>query len=161
MKSLLMSVSPLLRTIVSCSILLLVLQQFAVYLPLPGQASRKLSEMRQEIASADEEKLQASTAEILARPIFHQNRRPAAEKEAVQEQKVMPRRIDAPFALVGVVGNTDAGRTAYLQHTVTRETHSVREGDQVGEWIIIKIEPLSVTLEANERRQILDMSGGG
>lgn len=153
--------SPLLLTLLAGTILSLMATLLPHVLPLPVLVDPWAE---QAVAGSADSTSNVQAAEIeraLERPIFHDNRRPAQEQQAAPQAVQTVLKVEAPFILVGIMGNASRGRSAYLQNKDTDETVNVTEGAQAGNWTVDTIGENFVTLIMGDEREVIQLASGG
>lgn len=94
----------------------------------------------------------------LARPLFHENRRPAvAVPKAVAVPAAAPKPVEFSYDLSGVMRSRDGGYVAYLSHRTSAETVSVRMGDTVEGWTVETISERAVTVQIGKRQVVREI----
>lgn len=155
-----LATSPLIGTLLLCNVFAGLLMGTVYLLPLPGpdqsQSSAETTENQNNRQGSREIDLQTA----LARPLFHENRRPPQQEVAAPVVEAAPVKLKPPYQLVGILGSTEANRTAYLQHTQSQETVAAKINEPAGDWRIVQIGTNFVTLELNGEREVIQLSGG-
>lgn len=153
--------SPLLRTLICMNVFLVFGLFLAQFVPLPDIERDDRSSSLNASLSEGLKPVSIDTATILARPLFHQNRRPPVPVAEAVAPQVIREKLVAPYALVGVMGASENQRTAYLQHTQTNETVVAKVGDTVGVWAVDTVGTNFITLVFEDERQVIELNGGG
>ena len=104
--------------------------------------------------------LNTDTQVVLAKPIFHKNRRPPVEEVQVAAPVVPERRPEAPFRLVGIMGASEDNRTAYLESLQDQATIVAKNGDTLEGWEVVTIGANFITLTFGGERKVLELNGG-
>ena len=104
--------------------------------------------------------LNTDTQLVLAKPLFHQNRRPPVEQVKVATPAAPVQRPEAPFRLVGIMGASDDNRTAYLESLEDQATVVAKNGDTLEGWEVVTIGANFITLTFNGERKVLELNGG-
>lgn len=153
--------SPLLLTLLTGTVLSLIATLLPHVLPLPSEDDPAREQARNGSTESASNVQIAVMAQALERPIFHENRRPAQEQKAAPQAVQPVLKVEAPFILVGIMGNASRGRSAYLQNKDTDETVNVTEGAQAGNWTVDTIGENFVTLIMGDEREIIQLANGG
>jgi hypothetical protein len=154
-------ISPFIKLLLMTTCFSIALAMVSIFLPLPGadidaRSNSSLFDQTQDVRS---ENIKMKAA--LARPLFHENRRPprpAPKHVAAKPILAAPTAPDLPFTLAGIVTSGDNNFKAYLQNTRTAETIVIESGDSAGEWSVKIISAQSVTLEAGTFSHILKLN---
>lgn len=152
--------SPLIASLVVTNCLGLAIVAAAAFLPLPDTSDSRSAPTG---PSAKESTLRDQGLDLskaLDRPIFHVTRRKPQQRVAAPKQEPVQEKVEAPYSLVGVLGSSEAQRTAYLQHNETQETLVVQLGSTIGSWRVDTIGTNFVTLVMGEDRQVIQLAGG-
>lgn len=152
--------SPLIGTLSLSTFLVFVLLLSVRIWPLPNSVDEDASTPSSEGDQRTIVRRQAELNIALARPIFHQNRRPPQAREAEQVQIAEPKRAEAPYLLVGIVGTADDNRSAYILNQETQETVAAIIGQQLGAWKVDTIGTNFVTLTLGEERRVIQLADG-
>ncbi len=134
---------------------------FVYLVPLPDSNIGLNSTRAQNDIFSGLKSLDTDTSLVLARPLFHRNRRPPAKEVKIAVPEAPEVRREVPYRLVGVVGSSETNRSAYLQSTDTNETIVAKVGSTVDVWIVDTIGSNFITLVHDGERKVLELSGGG
>ncbi len=155
------SSSPLVNTLVLLNGIFGCLVLISTLLPLPGYGGRFDSHSQIDEEPDIDVGFEIDAGAVLARPVFSSNRRPPAPVASVPVSSAPAPRIEVPFILVGIMGNSERDRTAYLQHNSTGETVSVRVGQYAGDWQVDTVGQNFVTLVFGNERRVIELGSGG
>ena len=93
-------------------------------------------------------------AVILERPLFSPRRRPPVIT------KPEPRQVSPPRIRLSAITISNSVRVAVVRELDSHQTRHVREGDEVGEWVVEKVGRNSVILTVQEQRITIPLFGG-
>lgn len=104
----------------------------------------------------------AAYEEIVARPLFHDDRRPIEPPEAPSPPTAAPVAAPVNFTLVGTVVTAQTTAALFLK-PLAREVVQARVGEQVDGWTVESIAPDRVVLESGSATTelVLDRTSGG
>lgn len=94
-----------------------------------------------------------SYEEIVARPLFSQDRRPPPEAPA---PTVAPVAGGGSYALEGVA-STPGKQVAVVRNTLTRKVYRAGKGESIEGWLVAEVAARSVVLERGSQRQTLEL----
>ncbi len=96
----------------------------------------------------------AQYADILQRPLFSPQRRPFVAPEPT------PQPVAPPRVRLSAVSISNSVRVAVIQELDTNRTQYVREGDELGQWVVEKVDPNRVILRSNNQTITIPLFGG-
>lgn len=109
-------------------------------------------------------------AEVTARPLFNEDRRPEQRDEAAQGAEAVAAEEAAteppPVSLTGVIITPDE-RIAMLQNTKNREYVTLKQGEPLEGWTLEEVEHRRIVLSTGGRQQVVELEvytgslGGG
>ena len=92
---------------------------------------------------------------ILQRPLFSPQRRPFSAPEPV------PQPLAPPRIRLSAISVSNSVRVAVIRELDTNRTQYVREGAQLGQWVVEKVDLNKVILRSKDQTITIPLFGGG